>query len=116
MAQATSWKAYTKFIVQAVVTVLVALAAVWTGCVSPVEWVNVAIVGVGALGVFAAPNVPGAVYTKGILAALTAGLVVLASAIVGGITFPELVQIIVAAAGAVGVFAFKNEPNVGVIT
>lgn len=115
MAQARNWRAYTKFVVQAVITVLVALAAVWAGGVTPVEWVNVAIVGVGALGVFAAPNVPGAEYTKGILAALTAGLVVLASAITGGLVFVEIVQILVAAAGAVGVFAFENKPRLGVI-
>ena len=110
-----NWRAYTKFIVQAIVTVLVALAAVWTGGVTPVEWVNVSIVGVGALAVFAAPNVPGAEYTKSILSALSAGLVVLASVIIGGVTFPEVVQIIVAAAGAVGVLAFKNQPELGVI-
>lgn len=110
-----TWRAYTKFIVQAVIAVLVALAAVWTGGVTPTEWINVSIVGVTALGVFAAPNVPGAAYTKAILSALGAALVVLASAITGGISFPEMVQVIVAAAGAVGVFAFENKPRLGVI-
>lgn len=100
---------YTKAIVQVLVTVLVALAAVWTNGVTTPELVNVAIVGVGALGVFAAPNVPGAAYTKSILAALTAGLVVLASVITSGVGFPELVQIIVAVAGAVGVYALPNK-------
>ena len=109
-----NWKAYSKFIVQVIVTVLVALAAVWTGGVSSVEWVNVAIVGVGALAVFTAPNVPGAEHTKTILAALTAGLVVLASAIIGGVTFPETVQIIVAVAGAAGVYVARNNPALGV--
>jgi hypothetical protein len=101
-------KKYTKAVVQVVITVLVALAAVWTGGVTNPELVNVAIVGVGALGVFAAPNVPGAAYTKSVLAALSAGLVVLASAITGGIVFPEVVQIIVAAVGALGVYALPN--------
>lgn len=110
-----NWRAYTKFIVQAVIAVLVALAAVWTDGVTNQEWVNVAIVGVGALSVFAAPNVPGAENTKFILSALAAGLVVLNSAIVGGITFPETVQILVAAAGAVGVYTFANKPKLGVI-
>lgn len=110
-----TWKAYAKFIVQAVITILAALAAVWTGGVTAQEWVNVAIVGTGALAVFAAPNVPGAVYTKAILASLAAGLVVLNSVVVGGLTFPEIVQIVIAAAGAVGVYAVKNQPNVGVI-
>ena len=110
-----TWRAYTKFIVQAVIAVLVALAAVWTDGVTAIEWVNVSIVGVTALGVFTAPNVPGAAYTKAILSALGAGLVVLTSAITGGVSFPEFVQIIVAAAGAVGVFAFENKPRLGVI-
>lgn len=109
------WRAYTKTIVQVIVTILVALSAVWTDGVTPNEWVNVAIVGAGALSVFTAPNVPGAENTKAILAAVTAGLVALSSAIVGGVTFPEIVQIIVAAAGAVGVYAFANKPKLGVI-
>jgi hypothetical protein len=109
------WRAYTKFIVQAVIAVLVALAAVWTDGVTANEWVNVSIVGVGALSVFTAPNVPGAENTKTILSALAAGLVVLNSVITNGITFPETVQIIVAAAGAVGVYAFANKPKLGVI-
>lgn len=110
-----TWRAYTKSIVQVLITVLVAVAAVWTGGVTPIEWVNIGIVGVTALNVFAAPNVPGAAYTKAILSATGAGLVVLTSAITGGISFPELVQILVAGAGAVGVFAFDNKPKLGVI-
>lgn len=108
-------KKYTKAIVQVVITILVALAAVWTGGVTAVEWVNVAIVGVTALNVFAAPNVPGAAYTKSILAAAGAVLVVLTSAITGGVSFQELVQIIVAGAGAVGVYALPNKSELGVI-
>lgn len=106
---------YAKAVVEVVITVLAALAVVWAGGVSAEEWVNVAIIGAGALGVFAAPNVPGAEYTKAILAATTAGLVVLASVITSGVGFPELVQIIIAAAGAVGVYAIPNKgvPTVG---
>lgn len=108
-------KKYAKTIVQVIVTILVALAAVWTGGVTTVELVNVLIVAAGALQVFTAPNVPGAVYTKGILSAVTAGLVVLTSVVTGGLVFPELVQILVAAAGAVGVFVIPNKPELGVI-
>lgn len=101
---------YAKAILAVVVTVLAAVAAALTGdnTVSSTEWVNVAVLAVGACGVFAAPNVPGARYTKGILAFLTAGLTVLVSAIVGGISPVELIQILVAAAGAVGVVAVPN--------
>lgn len=107
-------RAYTKAIVQVIVTVLAAIAAVYTDGVSAHEWVNIGIIGAGALSVFTAPNVPGAAYTKTILSAITAGLVVLTSAITGGVSFPELVQIIIAAAGALGVYVFKNVPELGV--
>lgn len=99
---------YVKFFVQVLVTIGAALSAVWTGGVTPTEWINVAIVGVGALAVFAGPNVPGAAYTKSILSALSAGLVVLASAITGGISVPEIIQIVIAAAGALGVYVLPN--------
>lgn len=107
-------KAYTKAIVQVVITILAAIAAVYTDGVTNQEWVSIAIIGAGALSVFTAPNVPGAAYTKSILAAITAGLVVLTSAVTGGVQFNELVQIIIAAAGALGVYVFKNEPELGV--
>lgn len=101
---------YLKAVMAVVATVLVALVAALTGdnTISSTEWVNVAILAVGACGVFAAPNVPGARYTKFILAALSAGLTVLVSAIVGGISPVELIQIVVAALGAVGVYAVPN--------
>lgn len=100
---------YAKAVVEVVITVLAALAVVWAGGVSVEEWVNVAIIAAGALGVFAAPNVPGAEYTKAVLASITAGLVVLASVITTGVGFPELVQIVIAAAGAVGVYVIPNK-------
>jgi hypothetical protein len=109
---------YLKFFAAAVVTVLAAVAAALTGdgVVSATEWVNVALLGAGALAVFAGPNVPGAVYTKFFLALLTAGLTVLVSAIVDGITTVEWIQIILAAAGAVGVYAVPNVPGTGTVT
>lgn len=102
---------YTKAILAVIATVAAGLIAALSGdeTISNQEWVNVAILAVGSLGVFAAPNVPGAQYTKAILAVLTAGLTVLASAIVGGLTTTEMLQILVAGLGAVGVYAFKNE-------
>ncbi|SRR6266542_1270187 len=101
---------YAKAIVAVLVTVLAAIGAAMTGdnTISSVEWVNVAIMGAGAAGVFAAPNVPGAVYTKAILAVLTAGLTVLVSAVVGGITTTEWIQIVLAGAGALGVWVLPN--------
>lgn len=105
---------YAKALAAVVVTVLAAIAAALTGdnTIDATEWVNVAILAVGACGVFAAPNVPGARYTKAVIAVLTAALTVAASAIVGGITSVELIQILLAAAGAVGVYAVPNDPVV----
>ncbi len=101
---------YWKSVVAVIVAVLSAVGAALTGdeTISNNEWVNVAIAGVTAAAVFAAPNVPGARYTKAILAVLGAGLAVLASAILGGVTYTEWIQIILAGAGAVGVYAKSN--------
>lgn len=102
---------YAKFVAAIAAAALSAFVAAATdGTVSSPEWVNVAIAAVGAAGVLAAPNVPGARYTKAVLAVLTAGLTVLVSAIIGGITLTEWLQIGAAAAGAVGVFRIPNEP------
>lgn len=104
---------YAKFLAVVVATVLSGVLAALTGdsVISPTEWVNIAILGVGALGVFAAPNIPGAVYTKSILAVLAAVLTVLASSIVGGISTTEWIQVGMAALGALGVYALPNKEN-----
>lgn len=103
---------YWKAVIAVIVAVLSGLQAALFNdqVISPTEWVNVAIAGVTAAGVFAAPNVPGAVYTKAILAALGAGLTVLASAILGGISPSEWIQIGLAVLGTVGVAAKANVP------
>lgn len=108
---------YAKAIAAVLATVLAAISAAMfgDGVVSAVEWVNVAIMGTGAAAVFAAPNVPGARYTKSVLAVLSAVLVVLASAIVGGITTVEIIQMVLAGLGAVGVYAVPNKGGVGVL-
>lgn len=105
-------KTYLKVIVHAVAAVLAAVLplAITNHSLSSSEWVNVAIASVGALTVYFGPNVPGAQYTKGILAALAAGLTVLSSVITDGVSQGELVQILVAVAGAFGVFGVKNSP------
>lgn len=104
---------YAKFFAAIVATVLSAISAALfgDGVISAAEWVNVAILGVGAAGVFAAPNVPGAAYTKSILAVLTAVLTVLASVIVGGVGTVEVIQMILAGLGALGVYAVPNKPT-----
>lgn len=104
---------YAKFVAIVIAAVLSAISAALIGdnVISPQEWVNVAILGVGAAGVFAAPNVPGAAYTKSVLAVLAAVLTVLASVIVGGVGTAEIIQMVLAGLGAVGVYAVPNKVN-----
>lgn len=104
---------YAKFFAAVLATVLSGIVAALYGdnTISNPEWVNIAIAGVGACAVFAAPNVPGAAYTKAVLAVLTAALTVLASAIIGGVTATEWIQIALAGLGAVGVYAVPNRGN-----
>ncbi len=102
---------YSKAIAAVVATVLSAVVAALFGdeFVSSVEWVNIAIAGVGAAAVFAAPNVPGAAYTKAIIAVLTAVLTLLASLLlVGPLGVSEWLQLGVVALAALGVYAVPN--------
>jgi hypothetical protein len=78
--------------------------------IDAVEWVNIAIAGTTAAAVFAAPNVPGAQFTKSVLAVLGAVLMLLTSHIVGGITATEWMQLLLAALGALGVYAAPYAP------
>ena len=102
---------YAKAGAAVVATVLAGVIAALTGdgVIGAVEWINVAIVGVGALAVFAAPNVPGARYTKAVLAVLSAVLVLLVNLITDGITVSEWLQLGMAALGALGVYAVPNQ-------
>lgn len=101
---------YAKMFMMLLAAVVSAIVAALTGDnhVDPVEWVNVAIAGVAAAAVFAAPNVPGSNYTKSVLAVLAAVLTLLANLILGGLTVSEVLQLIVAALGALGVYAVPN--------
>lgn len=96
-----------------VATIITAVVAALAGdnTISSTEWVNVAIAGVGAAAVFTGANVPGAVYTKTVLAVLAAVLAFLTSAIIGGVSGTEWLQIAVIALGAVGVYAVPNTEN-----
>jgi hypothetical protein len=101
---------YAKLGMQVLVTIAVAIVAAMAGdnLVDSIEWVNVAIVGVGAAAVFAGPNIPGAPVTKLVLSALAAILTILASAITDGIQTVEVIQMAIAAVGALGVWAVPN--------
>lgn len=100
---------YAKLFAMVATTVLVALVPFLSdNVVTGAEWINIAIIGVGAAAVFAAPNVPGARYTKAVLAVLSAVLVLLASFITNGLNVSEVIQLVIAAAGALGVYAVPN--------
>jgi hypothetical protein len=102
---------YAKLGAAVVATILSGIVAALTGdaVISDVEWINIAIAGVGALAVFSAPNVPGAPVTKTVLAVLSAVLVLLVNLIADGVTISEWMQLGVAALGALGVYAVPNQ-------
>ncbi len=107
---------YAKAILAVVATVLVALVPYFSHSnhLTDAEWINVVILGLGAIVVYVAPNLPGAgaAYTKSIVAALIAGATLLVSAVGAGsfsnVTGSEWVQIALAALAAVGVYAVPN--------
>lgn len=105
---------YKKLFVSVAAAGLAALGAVVTGGVTSIEWVNVAIAVVTAASVFAAPEVPGAKYTKTVLAVFGAVLVALTSYITGGIHGDEWYQLLAVAIGALGVGTFTNRDAAGV--
>jgi hypothetical protein len=104
---------YAKFILAVVATIASAVAAAVTdGRVTNVELVNIAIAALGAIGVVIVPNLPEgiAAYSKSIVAALMAIATALVGFLVAGpVTASELVQLIVIALAAIGVFVVPNQ-------
>lgn len=100
---------YLKFVAQVIATVVAAIATAATSGdgVSASEWVNVVVLGLGAVAVLGAGNLPAGVwaYTKSFVSAATAGAVFLQSAITDGVSTAEWLQCALAVLGAVGVTA-----------
>lgn len=101
-------KIYAKFIAQIAATVLAAVVALLNGTdhqpgVS--DWVNVVIVGLGAVAVLGAGELPAGVWrwTKTIVAVATAVAVLFQSVVTGGVSSAEWIQLAFAALGALGV-------------
>lgn len=106
---------YLKFLAAVVLTVLVAIVGFLSkGPMTNLDWINVAIVGVGALAIFAAPNVPGAEYTKTILAVLAAVLTALHTFIASGVSLStsQILQIVIVAIGAIGIHVVPSPVGV----
>jgi hypothetical protein len=102
---------YAKSLLAVLATAVTAIVAAMTdNTITDVEWINVGIAAAGAAAVFAAPNVPGARFTKFILSAITAILVFFASAVTDGVSGAEWLQALIVALGAVGVYAVPNRP------
>lgn len=80
------------------------------GAFSAVELINVAIAIIGAVGVFYVPNAPNAPVAKAVVAALMAVLTLATNLIAGGLTVSEWLQLVVAAATALGVYGVRNSP------
>src|SRR5690349_601238 len=99
-------KAFAAIVATVISGVIAALSG--DGVVDAQEWVNVALLAAGAAAVFAAPNVPGARYTKAVLAVLTAVLTLAVNLITGGLDLTEWLQLAIAALGALGVYAVPN--------
>jgi predicted small integral membrane protein len=99
---------YLKFAAQVAATALAALiAGLLDDRLDFVEWLNVGVMALGSVGVLGAGNLPAGVwrYTKAIVAAASAVLVLWQSLASGGMTSSEWMQLAVAALGAVGVLA-----------
>lgn len=102
---------YAKFAAQVIATALAALVAgLLDDRLDFVEWLNVGVMALGAVGVLGAGNLPSGVwrYTKALVAAASAVLVLWQSLASGGMTQSEWLQLAAAALGAVGVWAVRG--------
>lgn len=98
-----------KALVQLLMTILAAVVpGLAAGPMDATAWINVVILGAGAVMVYNAANIPGWEYAKLIASAVSAVAVLLVSFLDGGLSSAEVIQLILAAAGAVGVGALPN--------
>jgi hypothetical protein len=102
---------YLKFVAQITVAAIAALVPALAGDnrVSSSEWVNVAVLTLGAVAVLGAGEFPSGAWShmKLYVSGATAGVVALQSLVTGGVSAAEWMQIALAvvAAGGVGVVA-----------
>lgn len=100
------------YVALAAVTFLVTALA--DNSISTDELVNLAVIVVGAVGVYLVPNFPAkfAQYAKTGVTLLTAALVTTLSFLSDGISTTEWLQIGIAALAAIGVYIVPNTPTV----
>jgi hypothetical protein len=91
---------YWKTIIPALATILTLIAPLALGSqrATGSDWINVAIMAFGTIGAWVATNMSEGIarYTKEIIGALTAGLVLLSSLLSNGITGQEWAQVALA--------------------
>lgn len=101
-----------KFLAALFFAVLTALSSVFTdGQVTNVEWVQIGIAAATAAGVWIAANVPSMTWAKTAVAVVLAALNFLVTAIDGGLTTAELINLGLAAAGVLAVYFVPNKPT-----
>lgn len=81
---------------------------------SPVEWVHLGIGVATALSVYLVPLVPGHTWIKTVIGAILAALGVLTTAIVGGVSATEWLDILFYVAGALGILIAPAASDTGV--
>lgn len=99
---------YAKFFAQVVATIISAVvAAMQNGSLSTAAWINVVIIGLSAVSVLGAGELPAGVWahTRTYIAGASAAAVVIQSSLNGGISTATVLQAVIAALGAVGVLA-----------
>ena len=105
--------AYVKSAVAVLTLLLTALATYLTdNHVDTQEYIQLALVLLGSVGVWYFPNTTAASVAKTAAMVLTAFLGQFAVVIVDGLTGPELVELGITLLGAIGVYVFKNTPGV----
>lgn len=104
------------YVLLAVAGVLVTAMA--DDIVTTEELINLGVIGLGAVLVYAVPNFPSNVgaYAKTIIAFATAALVSLLSFLTDGVTGAEWLQIAIAAFAGIGVFIVPNEKSAASVT
>lgn len=110
-----NWRHYVKAIIMALGATISALSAAIAGdnLINTSEWLNAAILGLGAFPVWYVFNSRTAPYAKAVVAGMVAAITLAVSAHVGGITGVEWIQLAVAFLTGAGVLTLPNGPSAG---
>lgn len=115
---------YSKAVAMVIATIVSAIVAALAGdeVISATEWVNIVVIGLGAISVGIVPNLNTGIaeYAKGVIAFVTAASILAMTLMDGGLTTSEWLQIAIAGGAAIGVVAlpapkhkFAPQPGAG---